>query len=355
MARVAYVLGVWGILLGGAAVAVAADSEEREVPESLAPFEYLIGSWKGTGVPTANRVKGWEEKHQWAWKFVKGVPVGMTVAFEGGKTLAKGQMTYDDAKKKYVLEATDPAGKPATFIGALDKTGKRLILDKVGKAREPKEQLTLFPNSEKIRYTLWVSQKEADSPQFKRVTEMGLTKEGESFAAGAAAANLPKCILTGGAATMTVSYQGKSYPICCTGCRDEFNDNPEKYVKKAALRAEQEAKNPKKAAAASAGKDDGAFDGLVDQPKKKREMPRKKSRSTASAKEADDSDDAPAAAPSSDDKNAARAASLLKSAQNLEKSGKTSAALSYYKDIVKKYPDTPQAKTAAARIKALGR
>ncbi len=31
---------------------------------------------------------------------------------------------------------------------------------------------------------------------------------------------------------MTVSYQGKSYPICCSGCRDEFNEDPEKYVKR---------------------------------------------------------------------------------------------------------------------------
>jgi YHS domain-containing protein len=26
-------------------------------------------------------------------------------------------------------------------------------------------------------------------------------------------------------------YKGKSYPICCSGCRDAFLDDPEKYVK----------------------------------------------------------------------------------------------------------------------------
>ncbi|MDR3635214.1 MAG: YHS domain-containing protein [Isosphaeraceae bacterium] len=354
MARVAWLLGVLGIVLGGASTASAQNSEEREVPASLAPFEYLIGSWKGAGVPLANRVRGWNETHQWAWKFVKGVPVGMTMAFDGDKSVTKGQLTYDEAKKQYVLEGTDPAGKPVKFTGALDKTGKRLTLEKAGKSGEVKEQLTLFPNSNQVRYTLWVAQKEADSPQFKRVMEIGVTKEGESFAAGASAANLPKCILTGGAAAMTVTYQGKSYPICCTGCRDEFNDNPEKYVKKAALRAEQEAKSPGKPAAAGRGKDDGAFEGLVDEPKKK-DMPKKKAGASAKSKPADEpADDAPAGAKSDDDKNAAKAAALLKSGQNLEKSGKTAAALKYYQDIVKKYPDTPQAKTAAARIKAIG-
>ena len=65
--------------------------------------------------------------------------------------------------------------------------------------------------------------------------EVGLTKEGESLAAGSTSTERPKCIVTGGAATMTLSYQGRTFPICCTGCRDEFNENPEKYIKKASL------------------------------------------------------------------------------------------------------------------------
>ena len=51
---------------------------------------------------------------------------------------------------------------------------------------------------------------------------------------------------------------------------------------------------------------------------------------------------------------AARAASQLRAAQNLEKAGKSAGALEFYRKIVKDYPGTPQAKTAAARIEALG-
>jgi YHS domain-containing protein len=29
---------------------------------------------------------------------------------------------------------------------------------------------------------------------------------------------------------MTVSYMGTTYYVCCTGCRDAFNDNPAKVV-----------------------------------------------------------------------------------------------------------------------------
>jgi hypothetical protein len=50
---------------------------------------------------------------------------------------------------------------------------------------------------------------------------------------------------------------------------------------------------------------------------------------------------------------ATRAATTLRSAQNLEKAGKTLAALGIYRQIVRDHPGTPEAKAAAERIKAL--
>ncbi len=49
----------------------------------------------------------------------------------------------------------------------------------------------------------------------------------------------------------------------------------------------------------------------------------------------------------------AKAASLLRLAQNLEKSGKRSGALEFYRKVITQYPNTPGAKTASERIKAL--
>ena len=44
------------------------------------------------------------------------------------------------------------------------------------------------------------------------------------FAAGE---SYPPCIVTEGRGTIQVSYKGKSYWVCCSGCKDLFNDNPE--------------------------------------------------------------------------------------------------------------------------------
>lgn len=265
--------GAMGLALAWAVVVAgrpAAAGPVDEIPEPFAPFAHMVGSWKGTATPVANRVKGWTETHGWAWKFDKGVPVAMTVEFDGDKAIKKGLLTYDAKAKTYKLDGTDGDGKPATFTGTMDGGGKALTLDRALPGSKGKERLVLRPNSNKIRYTFQLDRQEAGSPQFKGVFSVGLTKEGESFAAGGGAGSLPECILTGGAATMTVSYQGKSYPVCCSGCRDEFNENPQKYVAKLAASGKGD-KAPAEAKPSSKGKDDGSFDGLLgdDKPKGK--------------------------------------------------------------------------------------
>lgn len=372
---------IWlSLILGTTSILLAVRGEDKETPSAFAAFEYLIGSWKGTGIPTANRLKGWPEKHQWAWKFQKGVPVGMTVTIEGGKILKSGRLGYDESTKTYRLDGEDPSGKSVSFTGKINANGKLLTLDQVGGATDaPKDRVSIMLNDNRIRYSVWLDQKDAGAPQYKRVIDSGLTKEGEAFAAGSSAADLPKCIVTGGAAALSVSYQGKTYPLCCTGCRDEFNDNPEKYVKKFAMRAQAEASKggAAKSVGASSAPDDGTFSGLVDEEKpakSKASGASKKGTSKSTGKSAENakaaSKDEDAAEADGGDSNstkadkskkgaapkdaASKAASYLRIAQSLEKSGKSAAALGYYKRIVKEYADTPQAKTAKARIKAIG-
>jgi YHS domain-containing protein len=52
-------------------------------------------------------------------------------------------------------------------------------------------------------------------------------KEGESFAGGK---KKNECVVTGGAATIPVSYMGKTYFVCCSGCKEAFEENPKKII-----------------------------------------------------------------------------------------------------------------------------
>ena len=345
-------------LVGGA---VRGADESDPIPAPFAPFEYLIGSWKGQARPAANPVRGWGETHAWAWRFAKGKPVGLSVTMTGDKVLTQANLSYNEAAQEYRLEGTDPDKKTVAFSGTFDKAGKRLTLDRVGTTTDgARQQVTLFPNSNLIRYSVTVAQKEPGAPQYKKTIEVGLTKEGEAFAAGSSAADLPKCVVTGGAATMNVTFEGKTYPLCCSGCKAEFGDNPAKYVKKASMRAEAGSSKSSAKPTPSVGKDDGSFAGLADEPKAKAKVkaadkPKAKAPEKAETAKPDTKDTAakkPARGKTAVDP-VEKAASLLKLGQSLEKAGKLTGALGYYRQVVKDYPATPSAKTAAERVKAL--
>jgi YHS domain-containing protein len=348
----------------------SADDASPEVPEALAPFDYLLGRWRGTGVPKDNPAKsfrGWNETHTWAWAFAAGKLVGLSVTIEGGKIFTTGKLTYDRARKVYRLQATEPKpGGSVIFEGSLDRSRKQLVLERLVDPSKPqresgKVKLTIWPNANFIRYTMTEDLQEPGAFQFHRLIEVGLTREGESLAGVSAALERPKCIVTGGAATMTVSFQGQTFPICCTGCRDEFNENPEKYLKKAALLQSAAASKSSQPSGSRVTRFDDAFaNDVADAPApsakamKKTEAADARTESSQDvAKKTDSATGKKTSRLTTPSKQPNRAAQLLKLGQNLEKVDKASLALEYYHQVVKDFPGSPAAKTAQSRIKAL--
>ena len=172
---------------------------------------------------------------------------------------------------------------------------------------------------------------------------------------------------------MSVTFEGKTFPLCCTGCLGEFNDNPQKYVKKAALLLGPSGKPKAAAAAKMVRRRDDAFAADVDTPFEPPPQPQAKAKKNDSSAggtqaKADDADDTEPTAPAKPkgqppvkkdagkktaSKAASHAATLVRLGRALERNGKTAQALSNYRQVVQDYPDTPSAKTAAERIKQL--
>ena len=58
--------------------------------------------------------------------------------------------------------------------------------------------------------------------------EVRAKKEGVALVKGKKG---PECVVSGGLGTMAVTYKGRTFYVCCGGCRDAFNDNPEQFIK----------------------------------------------------------------------------------------------------------------------------
>lgn len=213
------------------ALAAAAPAEapaKRTAKEALRPFNDLIGSWRGTGEPYGSRAekqKGfWEEKIAWQWQF-KGGDAWLLADIEKGRHFTRAELRYLPARDRYEMKLTTPAKEVLTFAGPLKE--KQLTLERrdAGKGEDQRLVVSLLhANRYLLRYDVKAAGQTAFAPRFR----VGATKEGVAFAGGDGG---PECIVSGGKGTIRVSYKGKTYYVCCTGCRDEFNAEPEKYVK----------------------------------------------------------------------------------------------------------------------------
>ncbi|MCE9563165.1 MAG: YHS domain-containing protein [Planctomycetes bacterium] len=206
--------------------------------EALQPFNGLVGSWKGSGAPEGTKEEraagAWTETTTWSWQF-KGNDAWMAIAFDKGKHFTAGELRYTPAKDKeevrYTLKLTTPTKTTATFTGTLKD--KVLTLDRTDSAAE--DQRLVFSFLHHNRHLVRLETRPAGTAiAFTKQWQVGATKEGVPFAE---VAKGPECIVSGGVGTMKVSYMGKDYWVCCTGCRDAFKDDPEKYIKEAAAAA----------------------------------------------------------------------------------------------------------------------
>ena len=213
----------------GAVLVVSADSVGPK--EALAPFNVLVGSWKGTGTldaPKSDKGKEfWTETVTWGWKF-KGTDAWLTAAFEGSKHFTSGELRYLPGTKTFRLTVTTPEKQSLVYTGPLA----------VGRNKESILTLerTEGVNSERLVWTLphhnrhlyRLDAKTAAGGAFVRRWQVGATKEGEPFAS---LPNEKECVVSGGRGTIAVSHNGTTYYVCCTGCKEAFAEEPEKYIK----------------------------------------------------------------------------------------------------------------------------
>jgi hypothetical protein len=210
--------------------AVCGDGLKEKSPrEALKPLNILVGSWKGTGSPEGSleeKQKGhWQETVKWEWQF-KDAEAWLVVTFDKGKHFASGELRYRPAKDDFELSVKTPAKDKITFAGKL--VGTQLGLERSVPEAKQVERLT-FSLLHDNRITYKLETRSESGTAFSRKYLVGLTKEGEAFADVGRSER--ECIVSGGTGTIPVTYEGKTYYVCCSGCRDEFKANPAKYVK----------------------------------------------------------------------------------------------------------------------------
>ena len=236
----------WRLLVvAAAAVTVrAGDDNDKAAPgqrrpggaEGVCPARGVV-AWGRAG--RAGRGRGfWRESADWAWKLTSD-SAGLEITIKTGKYLKAGVLRPGKASGTFTFAATLADGTSRTFTGKAVGERKRLVL--IADAKGPAggvRRVSIDPLHD-TRVLVLLEAQDPERQTFSRLGEVGYTREGVVIAAGD---GYPVCIVTEGRGTMQVSYKGKTYWFCCTGCRDLFKEHPERILAEAAAREKAAAK-----------------------------------------------------------------------------------------------------------------
>lgn len=239
----------WSLSLAAAAAALiawgalaAADKEENagsaeEVIAALEEFNLLVGDWRGVGLPKRGSSQGaWQETGKCQWELTK-QQSGLRWRAEAGKHWSSALLSYSPAKKHYLVKLDLPDKSTRELTGQFEK--QKLTVESSPDEDEV-HRLTLSILNEN-RLTVLFEKRMKQQTFYNRVAEIGFQRQGTTLAASDG--NGPECVVTGGKGTIAVTHKGKTYYVCCTGCRDAFNDDPEGIL---TAYAEKKKAKPKK-------------------------------------------------------------------------------------------------------------
>jgi hypothetical protein len=233
-------------LLALAAMLLAADAPAdadklATQKQRLAKMQSLVGQWRGVGQPQRGSTKdSWIAEADWAWSFAGG-EASLVAELPKTKYFQKLTLTPGAEEGAYELTAKlEGDGGELRYAGKLDDSD-RLVLttDKPPEGLPARISLRFVAGGDRL--LLLLEKQGVASDALVRLAEVGYTRKGSGFGKNV---SQRECVVTGGLGTIEVSFEGQTYYVCCTGCRDYFNDNPKEVLAEYAARkaAEKEQK-----------------------------------------------------------------------------------------------------------------
>ncbi len=237
---------------GVAAVSSAVIDPEQQIQAIIAqlkPLQVLLGQWRGTTRREYENFKA-VDTHEWVWDLrTKPDRPALTIKSDKSPYLKSGSLSWDPARDTFTLVTSDASGATRQFagdfsepvheiVGSDDKLHRvfRLEFTESESHSSGGEQWQLaFAQQENNRYLLEVS-KRRGSAQFTRFDTVSTQREGTSFAVSDSGYAEKTCIISEGLGTTELTYKGRSYWVCCTGCQAAFEEDPEKWIARAATR-----------------------------------------------------------------------------------------------------------------------
>ena len=222
------------------------EKQIQTIIAKLQPLQVLLGQWRGTTRRDYENFKA-VDNHEWVWDLrTKPDQPALTIQSDKSPYIKTARLTWDTAQSKFALTVVDPAGVANEFsgdftdpvheiVGSDDKLHKvfRLEFDQNESGDNSEVWQFAFVQQENNRYLLEVAKRRGKA-NFARFDTVSTQREGTSFAVSDTGYAEKTCIISEGLGTMEVTYKGRSYWVCCTGCKAAFEEDPATWIARAA-------------------------------------------------------------------------------------------------------------------------
>lgn len=214
------------------AIVSKAEMNREKVVSGLSQLSFLVGDWRGVAQPKRGSNSGaWSEKSHVVWRFDEQIPcllmklepgekstrIFFATASETGRPIIE---LHQPDKPALAMELTEPETSPA----ADSTTQDHWMFESVAEPGKPRLRFTVRKIND-IRMTMLFEESPNAAAAYRRQYEIGMTRAGERLANGNTGER--QCIVTGGLGTISVTHDGKSYYVCCEGCKQAFKSDPE--------------------------------------------------------------------------------------------------------------------------------
>lgn len=221
------------------------EQRHRALIDAMQPLQVMLGTWKGTTQREFGDFKALDEP-EWVWDFQSDPDQPALVMTSAASPYFRSlRLTYLTDQEEYRLSISGPEGQTRTLTGQFSHPVEEFQGDDKRLHRRYKLELTeqdpadprdtwqiVLNQQENNRYLVELSRQRG--ARFMRFDTVANQRQGTSFAMDDADYGEQACIITGGLGTSTVTYQGKTYWVCCSGCRAAFEEDPQKWIAAAA-------------------------------------------------------------------------------------------------------------------------
>ncbi|MFZ9091846.1 MAG: hypothetical protein ACO3FE_17360 [Planctomycetaceae bacterium] len=234
--------------------ALTTDQKVESVIDKLKPIQILLGQWRGTTRREFGEFKA-VDAHEWIWD-LQSQPdqPALVIASDNSPYLQTGRLTWDLEQQEFLLEGEDLDGNARTFrgnfteephevLGDDDKPQKvfRLELTQTQPDDSGEQWQLAIAQQENNRYLLQVDRRRGNA-SFARHDTVSTQRDGTSFALNDTDYAERTCIISEGLGTTELKWKGRSYWVCCSGCKAAFEEDPATWIARAAERQDKKSR-----------------------------------------------------------------------------------------------------------------